>query len=86
MSVQHTLETSVSEGAVASVEAVVAASIFYAYLVANATIADQLTSRYLWELIDDNQTANWQNISNGQTPAWATINTDETANWQQVVT
>jgi hypothetical protein len=75
MSAAHTLETSVSEGAVASVEAVVAASIFYAYLVAGATIADTLTARFLWEPIDDNQDASWQNINDGQTPSWTPVQT-----------
>ena len=75
MSVQHTLETSVSEGAVASVESMVVASIFYAYLIAGATAADAITARYLWELIDDNQNANWQNISNGQNPSWTPVQT-----------
>lgn len=68
-------DTRVSESAVASVEAVVAASIYYAYLVAGATIADQLTARFLWEPIDDNQNANWQNINDGQTPSWTEIQT-----------
>ena len=75
VSARHILETSVSEGAVASVEAVVAASIYYAYLVAGATIADQLTARFLWEPIDDNQDANWQNINDGQTPSWTPVQT-----------
>ena len=75
VSVAHTLETSVSEGAVASVEAVVAASIFYAYLTENATIADALTARFLWEPIDDNQDANWQNINDAQTQSWTPVQT-----------
>lgn len=86
VSASHTLETSVSEGAVASVEAVVAASIFYAYVVAGATAADAITSRYLWELIDDNEDANWQNINDGQTPGWATVGDTQTPNWADIAT
>jgi hypothetical protein len=65
----------IEESAVASVEAVVAASIFYAYLVAGATIADTLTARFLWEPIDDNQDANWQNINDAQTQSWTPVQT-----------
>jgi hypothetical protein len=68
-------DSRVSESAVASVEAVVAASIFYAYLVAGATIADTLTARFLWEPIDDNQDANWQNINDAQTQSWTPVQT-----------
>jgi hypothetical protein len=39
------------------------------------TISDQLTSRPLWELIDDNQNANWQNINDAQTSNWQDIAT-----------
>jgi hypothetical protein len=59
----------------ASVEAVVAASIFYAYVTVGATIADQLTARFLWEPIDDNQDANWQNINDAQTQSWTPVQT-----------
>jgi hypothetical protein len=84
--VSHTLDTSVSEGAVASVEAVVAASIFYAYWAAGAAAADAITSRYLWELIDDSQTVNWQNINDGQTPGWTTVGDTQTPNWSDIAT
>jgi hypothetical protein len=75
VSTNHIMQSSVSESAVASVEAVVAASIFYAYLVAGATIADTLTARFLWEPIDDNQDANWQNINDAQTQSWTPVQT-----------
>jgi hypothetical protein len=75
MAVKQVFDSRVSESAVASVEAVVAASIFYAYLVAGATIADTLTARFLWEPIDDNQDPNWQNINDGQTQSWTPVQT-----------
>jgi hypothetical protein len=68
-------DSRIDESAMASVEAVVAASIFYAYLVAGATVADELTARFLWEPIDDNQDANWQNINDGQTQSWTPVQT-----------
>jgi hypothetical protein len=75
VSTNHIMQSSVSESAVASVEAVVAASIFYAYMVAGATIADTLTARFLWEPIDDNQDPNWQNINDAQTQSWTPVQT-----------
>jgi len=75
MSVAHTLETSVSEGATASEVAAVFGAIFYASLTENATIADALTARFLWEPIDDNQDANWQNINDAQTQSWTPVQT-----------
>jgi hypothetical protein len=60
---------------VASEIDVVSASIFYAYLTENATIADALTARFLWEPIDDNQDANWQNINDAQTQSWTPVQT-----------
>ena len=75
MSVKHTLETSVSEGATASEVAAVFGAIFYASLTENATITDALTARFLWEPIDDNQDANWQNINDAQTQSWTPVQT-----------
>jgi hypothetical protein len=63
VSTNQILETSVSEGAATSVQAVVAASIFYASLVDNVVIADLLSARRFWEPVDDIQDANWQNIT-----------------------
>jgi hypothetical protein len=39
-----------------------------------------------WKLIDDSQDANWQNITDSQTPGWATINSSQTTSWQNVET
>jgi len=75
MAVKQVFDSRIDESAVASVEAVVSASIFYAYLVAGATIADTLTARFLWEPIDDNQDANWQNINDAQTQSWTPVQT-----------
>jgi hypothetical protein len=42
--------------------------------------------RLLWELIDDSQTANWQNISDAQSAAWAVIDNAQTSSWSNVST
>jgi hypothetical protein len=74
-SAQHVLDARVSEAAMASVQAVVSSAIFYVYVTTSATIADELTARFLWEPIDDNQDANWQNINDSQTPNWTEVQT-----------
>jgi hypothetical protein len=86
VSASHNLVTSVSERAVASVNTAVAASIFYAYLVAEARIADSPFARFLWEPVDDNQDANWQNINDAQSAGWAQVGTIQSPDWQQVIT
>ena len=39
---------------------------------------------FYWSLIDDSETANWQNIDDSQTPGWATLDDSQSANWQNV--
>jgi hypothetical protein len=66
VSSSHIMGSSVSESAATSVQAVVAASLFYVSLAENVTIADLLAARRLWEPVDDIQDANWQNIPTTQ--------------------
>jgi hypothetical protein len=42
--------------------------------------------RFLWEIIDDTEVANWQNISNPQTPGWGAVDTTESPGWTQIST
>jgi hypothetical protein len=37
--------------------------------------------RYLWELVDDQQTANWGIVNNTQSTGWACIDDTQTPNW-----
>ena len=37
------------------------------------TLAETNNGRKLWEIIDDTQDANWQNINNTQTPGWSVL-------------
>jgi hypothetical protein len=80
------INTSVSESVGVAVENSIAASIFYAQLIASATITSTSTSRFLWEIIDDNEDANWQNINDGQTTVWAAIPDTQTPSWVDVQT
>jgi len=47
------------------------------YVTINETVyaLDSVTGRYLWEPIDDTQTANWAPITTTQDAIWTPINT-----------
>lgn len=46
----------------------------------------QIGEALVWGVIDDRQTANWQNIAIGLAPAWDSINTVMTPSWSPVQT
>jgi hypothetical protein len=50
------------------------------------TIADYWFAQFLWNLIDDAQTANWALINDDVSGGWAIINTTENASWQVINT
>ena len=56
-------------------------AIFYAAVIAYAGITDIATARYLWELIDDSQTANWVDVSSAQSAAWSLIDDSQGGTW-----
>ena len=59
-----------------------AGSIYNAALpIESAGITDFLVGSYLWNPIDDTQTANWQNVSNGQNPGWTQISDAQSPGW-----
>jgi hypothetical protein len=51
------------------------AATFNAAIADTATLSDSTSSAFLWNLIDDAQTPNWQNISSDQLPGWQDIDT-----------
>ena len=51
-----------------------------------AVITETNGGRFLWEIIDDTEVANWQNISNPQTPGWAAVDTTESPGWTVIST
>lgn len=64
-----------------------AGSIYNAALpVEGATAADFLAATYLWNPIDDTQTANWQNVNSTQTPGWTQVNDEQTPVWVVIPT
>jgi hypothetical protein len=71
---RFTPNATVSESAAVS-DVNAAAARFVATLLESATAADSMVGGKLWEVIDDTQTANWQNINNVQSSGWTVINT-----------
>jgi hypothetical protein len=70
--------------AVSAVDHFLATAVFFATIQGSATAADQIVARFLWELIDDAQTANWSGISTAQAAGWATINDAQSGAWSTV--
>jgi hypothetical protein len=52
----------------------------------NVSARDIVSASFLWNLIDDSQTANWQPINNTQGGGWVTINAASNAGWQVINT
>jgi len=59
---------------------------FYATINETVYALDSLTSRFLWENIDDTQTANWASITTTQTANWAPITTTQDPTWTPINT
>ena len=47
-------------------------------------VVDASAANYLWALIDDSQTSNWQNASTTQAPGWQDVNDGQTPGWVPV--
>jgi len=56
-------------------------SVFNTAVSENIAALDLFSALYLWNLIDDSQTPNWQNVSNAQSPTWANIDATQTPGW-----
>lgn len=63
-----------------------AAVVFRSFFADAALVFDTMGGAYLWNPIDDSQTANWQNINNTQTPGWTSINDTQTPGWTDIFT
>lgn len=75
----------VAEAAVAT-DSFATNAIVYASISLTVTIADTVVARYLWEPVDDTQTANWQTIGNAQTAGWVLIPNTQVSGWIPVKT
>jgi hypothetical protein len=70
--------------AVAALDLVSAFATFNVQFVDSATALDAVIGAYLWNLIDDNQNANWVTIATPQAPTWTSIDDSQNPNWQNV--
>lgn len=52
----------------------------------SARASDVVSCRYLWELINDSQTADWVEINNPQSAGWANVSTTDNASWTLINT
>ena len=52
----------------------------------SVTAADVFIGQFLWTLVDDSQTANWQNVNNAQSAGWSLVDDAETSDWNLVET
>jgi hypothetical protein len=60
--------------------------VFMCAIQETVTASDSFFARFLWELINDSQTANWGNINTSESTTWATINAAQTAGWATINT
>jgi hypothetical protein len=85
---QSTVAASIFNAAVADfasgVDVTLPSGIYFITVAEGVLALDQLFSRYLWELIDDSQTANWQNVGNTQSSSWTEINDTQNPNWERI--
>jgi hypothetical protein len=73
------------EGASSAMEAFASAS-FIASVVDAASGRDTPAARYLWELIEDDEPANWTDVSTDIAGGWVPINDNQATTWQNVAT
>ena len=81
-----TFNVASSETATGLDEVSPAGSTFNVSLSDAGTITDLVAGNYLWNPIDDTQSANWQNVVTAQTPAWTDIVNTQGPNWVEIQT
>jgi len=72
--------------AAAGVDAVPVSAILNIAVVESATGVAVSDASFLWNPIDDTQTANWSPINDSQTTTWLSVNTVQTVTWVPVNT
>jgi len=61
-------------------------SIYFVQINETVVATDSVFGKLLWILIDDSETANWQEINDPQTPGWAEIADAQTPGWTEIST
>lgn len=59
-------------------------SIYNVTVPESATLSDSVIGAFLWNLIDDSQGVNWQNVVSEQSVTWNAIANNQTAGWSDV--
>ena len=59
-------------------------SVFNVSMTESVILLDSLIGGFLWNLIDDSQDANWQNVPAVQVADWVQVDDTQTTNWQNV--
>jgi hypothetical protein len=70
----------------AGVDTVAGNVAFSASVLVFVTISDEVVGAYLWNQIDDTQTANWQNVGTVQASGWVSIETNQVPGWVNIET
>jgi hypothetical protein len=81
-----TFNASFSASAIGQDTPAVAGSTFNVSLSETGAITDVVVGGYLWNPIDDTQSANWQNVITAQSPGWVQINDAQGPNWVEIQT
>ncbi len=81
-----TFNASFSASAIGQDTPAVAGSTFSVSLSETGAITDVVVGGYLWNPIDDTQSANWQNVITAQSPGWVQINDAQGPNWVEIQT
>jgi hypothetical protein len=81
-----TFNASFSASAIGQDTPAVVGSTFNVSLSETGAITDVVVGGYLWNPIDDTQSANWQNVITAQSPGWVQINDAQGPNWVEIQT
>jgi len=81
-----TFNASFSASAIGQDTPAVVGSTFNVSLSETGAITDVVVGGYLWNPIDDTQSANWQNVVTAQSPGWVQINDAQGPNWVEIQT
>jgi len=68
------------------IDGAVVTQVFLCAIQETITASDSFFARFLWELINDSQTAAWVNIDTSESTTWATINAAQTVSWATINT
>jgi len=67
-------------------ESALAAAVFIGRVLITVKATDAVISRLLWELINDSQPVDWQNIGTSGGGSWQIVNTSEETDWKVIKT